>query len=360
MELFSNQEVNTGRQTSIDAAKVASIVIMVVVHTFIYVFGEESLVEGYRYAVNIVFGGPLGAPVFMICMGMGIAYSRRNDPRTMADRGIRLFIVAYLLNIVRAIPPAILAFAGHDQEYLDSAMVELMGIDIFQFAGLAMMAMALLRHWKANNLVIVLTGVALSVLGSFLRFVDMGNFTLNLIFSPFLGIHVGNIFSYFPFVNWFVFVTVGYVLGQLLRRCTDTKKLFNIVAPIATAIFVGYMIYAIPRRAGIFSNDDQYFYYLTTFDVFICLMATLAQLGIGHLVMRLVSPAIQQKVALVANELNRIYLIHWIIITWIVSLLLVETFNLNFNDFTTTLMALVILCVSIWLGRKKPFNMIKL
>ena len=42
MELFSTEEVNTGRQWAFDFTKFIAIVSMVVVHTFIYIYGEDS------------------------------------------------------------------------------------------------------------------------------------------------------------------------------------------------------------------------------------------------------------------------------------------------------------------------------
>ena len=365
MNLFSKEDVNVGRQTAIDAAKMVTILFMVLVHTFIYVFGEEELVVGFRYVLNVVLAGPFGAPVFMTCMGVGLAYSRRNDPHTMASRGVRLFTVAYILNLLRSLPYALLAWTGQGSEYADDALIELLGIDIFQFAGLTFLAMALFRKWNVKVPIIVLISIVLSIIGSFVRFIDTGSFVLNLFLSLFVGVHAGHIISYFPFCNWFIFVALGYAFGLLLRRCTDVKKFYSIVTPIAAAIFISYMVYAIPRRTGIFSegifsNNDQYFFYLTTSGVFFCLMATFTLFGIAHFLMSAFSPTIQKDVASLANELNRIYLIHWIIVIWIVSVLLVEILNLHFTDLTTILMALLILCISAWLARHKPFNKIKL
>ena len=75
--LFSKEEVNTGRQWSFDFAKVVAIVGMVLVHTFIYIWDEDGLEQGFQYRLNNIYGGVLAAPVFMFAMGVGVAYSRR-------------------------------------------------------------------------------------------------------------------------------------------------------------------------------------------------------------------------------------------------------------------------------------------
>ena len=57
--------MNTGRQWSFDFAKFVAIVGMVLVHTFIYVLGEEEMDHGFQYRLNNIYGGVLAAPVFM-------------------------------------------------------------------------------------------------------------------------------------------------------------------------------------------------------------------------------------------------------------------------------------------------------
>lgn len=50
--LFSKEEVNTGRQWSFDFAKFIAIVGMVLVHTFIYIWDEDGLEQGFQYRLN--------------------------------------------------------------------------------------------------------------------------------------------------------------------------------------------------------------------------------------------------------------------------------------------------------------------
>ena len=57
MELFSKEEVNTGRQWAFDFTKALAILFMVAVHTFIYEYGEENMNEGFQYRLNNIYGG---------------------------------------------------------------------------------------------------------------------------------------------------------------------------------------------------------------------------------------------------------------------------------------------------------------
>jgi len=110
--LIVEEEVNTGRQWSFDFAKFIAIVGMVLVHTFIYIWDEDGLEQGFQYRLNNIYGGVLAAPVFMFAMGVGVAYSRCTDGRTMFLRGLKLVAAGYLLNVVRCLPQLLLWKAG--------------------------------------------------------------------------------------------------------------------------------------------------------------------------------------------------------------------------------------------------------
>ena len=243
--LFSEVEVNTGRQWAFDFAKFVAIVGMVFVHTFIYIWDEDGLEKGFQYRLNNIYGGVLAAPVFMFAMGVGVAYSCRTDGCTMYHRGIKLFIAGYLLNIVRCLPQFLLWKAGYGEQHYDWFVEEVYLFDILPFAGVAFMFFALLRWMKASPRAILLVGVVLSVFGTFFRSIDMGSTVLNLLCYPFIGIHVGNIRSNFPLFNWFIFVAIGYWFGRLIRRCTDLDFLFARLVPVTGFLFTISMIYLI-------------------------------------------------------------------------------------------------------------------
>ena len=90
-------------------------------------------------------GGPLGAPVFMFSMGIGMMYTRHNSPGNFMKRGLRLLIAAYILNLVRFTGPLMaLKAMGVDADYGYSVLDTFFWVDIFQFAGLSFLLMGLL------------------------------------------------------------------------------------------------------------------------------------------------------------------------------------------------------------------------
>ena len=82
----TNQFPNKVRQVGIDLAKCLAIIFMVIIHTMAQ-FGVDP--ESTFYIVfDIIFGSILAAPVFMIAMGVGLAYSNKANPKHIIFRGI--------------------------------------------------------------------------------------------------------------------------------------------------------------------------------------------------------------------------------------------------------------------------------
>lgn len=359
--LFSKEEVNTGRQWSFDFAKFVAIVGMVLVHSFIYIYGEEDMDYGFQYRLNNIYGGVLAAPVFMYSMGVGVAYSRRTDARTMFVRGIKLLLAGYLLNAIRCLPQLLLWKGGFGEEHYNLFIEEVNLFDILQFAGVAFMLFALLRWLKASASVILLAGVSLSVFGTFVRSVDMGSTTLNMLCYPFIGIHVGDIWTSFPLANWFIFVAAGYWTGKLIRHCTDMDRFFALVTPAAGFLFTIGMIYLTTNKTGMFSDiSDDLFYYLTPFDAFVCIMGALLVAGIGHFLMPHEPQILQREVRQVSTDITRIYLIHWFFVCYLLGGLLDGVLHLAVPQGILLLISMAILAVSVWLSRCEPFTRIRI
>ena len=107
--IFSSKAVNTERQSELDFVKGIAIITMIICHT-VGIMGEIPDHVGYIVADEIL-GGPMAAPMFMLCMGIGINFSRRNTPLSLFRRGASIFLLAYILNFTRSALPIVLGFA---------------------------------------------------------------------------------------------------------------------------------------------------------------------------------------------------------------------------------------------------------
>lgn len=357
--MFAPSAINTGRQVCLDFAKVFALFWMVLSHPFEYAWLDVS--QGLPWFITFIGAHALSAPVFMLCMGIGITYSHHGDPASLFRRGLRILAAGYLLNLIRFLAIFTSALVTGDLELRHYAVCELVLVDIFQFAGLGLMLFALLQKARIPYWGLLLIALVLSLVGSQLQQVSCGNHLLNALLGPFIGIQDSFTESYFPLFNWFIFIVAGYGMGRLLRRCAQPGRLFAILTPAAAAVYLGYTLYAVPRGLGMYNTETTlHFYQIGTGDAFICINAMLMVTGIGYFLLRNASAGLVRQIVRIASDVQRIYLLQWLIIIWIIAALLVNVLHVPFTDYTLTLAGFGVLLASVYLARVRPFSKIRL
>ena len=173
---FGRDIVNTGRQREMDMAKGFAIIFMVWVHVFEELSPQS--VGGLNTFVEVM-GGPFAAPIFMICMGIGVEYSRRNTSAALLHRGISLLCIGLLLNVFRYFIPDLVKYALTKDNTWLSATFSLFSVDILQFAGLAFLFLALVKKLQIKNIPLLCIGFTASMLGTVLRGVSTGNYVVD-------------------------------------------------------------------------------------------------------------------------------------------------------------------------------------
>ena len=88
--------------------------------------------------------------------------------------------------------------------------------------------------------------------------------------------------------------------------------------------------------------------------------AALLSLGVGHFIGKLVKGKTAELVQRTSSDLNKIYLVHWVILMWVVDCLLCRILDFEFSSVEQLLIAFVVLIVSAWIARRKPISNIKL
>ena len=360
----------------IDVAKVAAIIFMVADHCMMY--GGASVEQGLGFFTDSLLGGPLAAPVFMACMGIGVAYSRRNDAASLFRRGWRILAASYILNAVRAAVYLPLGWFGGDAMYYHKFVHLFFVVDILQFAGMALMLLSLLRKLNAGVRTVATVALAMSFAGSLVS--EQAGWIVNAVHTDILaidvplslivGLHGYNIaypetpfvYSAFPLLNWFVFVAFGLVAGTLLRCCRNTDKLFAVATPPALLLFVGNTIWGMDDSTLIhFYDTEESFYYVSIVDaLLVCIPAVVAMLGAGHFAGKALKGKAAALVQRTASDLNRIYLIHWIFVMWVVDALLQRICAIEMSAFTLLLVSFAVVAASASLSRFRPFSRIKL
>lgn len=87
--------ITNQRHFEVDAEKAFVIVVMGVIHVYEILSNIDyhtTLPTGFFRIILEFLAGPLGAPVFMFAMGIGMIFTRHDSPEQFIRRGIRLFI----------------------------------------------------------------------------------------------------------------------------------------------------------------------------------------------------------------------------------------------------------------------------
>ncbi|MFN5627865.1 MAG: heparan-alpha-glucosaminide N-acetyltransferase domain-containing protein [Bacteroidota bacterium] len=225
------------RLLSIDLARGLAVLFMIAVHT-LEVFASEEVKNSVFGEIIEFLGGPPAAPVFMTLMGFSFINSSKSELKPRLLRGFKLFLSGYILNIIRGVLPFSIS------TYLNMDIVEklpleklneytiLTIVDILQFAGIALMIMALIHEFKINKYIILLAAFIISMLSPFLW-----GFTLNIplvdqIFELLWGDQAIG-FSFidnkiaFPIFPWLSFPLIGMYLGETMKNTIDQNRTFK-------------------------------------------------------------------------------------------------------------------------------------
>lgn len=236
MQYFAKESVNKGRQPELDWLKALCILMMIVLHVYDDCSAEPN---GVLYEFINFICILTGAASFMICMGIGMRYSRRQDAKNYVLRGFELLTVGQLLNLLRNALPSLIAWwvTGKNMFLAQSLLV--LQSDILTFAGLAFLLMALMKFLKISDLWILIIGFAMNVL--MVPLYNLGIGTDNYLLGQFLGLFVmTDQASFFPLCSYFVFVACGYFVGGFYPRIVDKRALSTRVIVICLPIVVVY------------------------------------------------------------------------------------------------------------------------
>ena len=236
MKYLADEKVNTGRQPEIDMTKAVIIILMIVVHSF------QGFLQNSGFLTNAIYntGYINGAAAFMICMGIGMRYSRRKDPKDTALRGIALLTVGQLLNLLRTGFPGLIAFLATGELTFIPFILDTFQSDIMTFAGLAFLLMALLKKLKLRDGWILAIGAVMNCLT--LLLFSTAEVTEEFLPRRFLNLFIKTGDSLFPLGSYFFFVTVGYMIGGIYPRIADKRRLANRVLLVCVPAAAIYLV----------------------------------------------------------------------------------------------------------------------
>ena len=352
--IFSSQRINTGRQPEVDLLKAFSIIMMIVTHVI------DELYIGYEVhtpfmVINDILAQSIGAMGFMICMGIGVVYSRAASPDSYIRRGISLLMTGQLLNIVRYTLPGAITFMMTGEESVRDHCMLTFSSDILQFAGLFFLCMALFKHLKLKSGHIFAISVAGNIIGMFLTLkLNTGFYGVDQFIGLFFFTETE---SYFPFFHWLIYPAFGMVLGDILQHVKDKKRFYGY------CLVPGMLVWALYYYIGIFVEQDvlkfynewQSMAYVNIADALLQLICNFAMLCLFYFLSVPAVPNVMKGAGFISKNINRFYCVHLALINPL-QLYMTESHR-NYIGTSTCYLLIVIMTAAtvliVWLYDKK-------
>ncbi len=359
--MFSKTRVNTERQFALDYAKGLAVIFMIVCHTIMY------LSPGYRgtaaYAIgSSIMGGPSTAPFFMVCLGVGIVYSRRSTPLYLLKRGLQFLFGAYLLNVVRGslflwLTGWLLGWSAEENgigaDLGAEAFFATMIVDILQFAGLSFLFFALALKLKLKNWMLLAIAVVLQVVSHYFEGYDTGNeygTALLGLLLPTGAIEEEDCLSCFSFFVWAIYPVVGYCFGQLLQRVSDLNRFYKYLfwpTLVLSVTYIGILI-----GMGSFMPFSNAYYWHNLIEVFFYLCIGFCILAAFHLYSANLPQILFKPLTPISLNITRMYCVSWCLILWLRMLLQPFIDEKGIDPLYSYLISIVIIVVTYYLQNR--------
>lgn len=323
-KIFSHNQINTSRQWELDLARAVIIFFLALIHVAIECTSDEGLCSGIPYLLDTIIGGPFSAPMYMFVMGVGMCYTRKKAPKDHVIRGLKIFVVGYVLNICRFLIPYSIGYwiTGDYTTYVEPLLYKVFCNDILTFAGLAMMIMALFVKLKFSNTMMIVVATIMCAFGTLLNGVDIQSPLGNIFLGYLIGTEdaAGMVLSDFPILNWMIFPICGYVFGFILKRVKD-KTLFYLTFSLPTLIIsIVYFAFGIHFERGMFGEGQNCYYHMIFSDVIASLCLTIGMIGVYYFIMKILPRKLFYIARIISENITPIYFTHWVLVSFIVNL----------------------------------------
>jgi hypothetical protein len=318
---------NKKRLLEVDFVKSFAIIFMMLVHIF-EMFAVHPLQTGTLNYIIRLFGAPFVAPMFMVSMGIGIVYSKDCTPRKLFKRGIMIFSIGYLLQFVRDfLPLNLLGMMYSDPSYSHEGLLLLLSLDILIFAGLYFMFFSFYQKSNLKKYWLIIFWAIFASLNSLLSGINYENLWMKLL-SGYLWGSWSN--TWFPFFSWYIFPTLGYFLGGFIINLKEDDKdtFFQKLFIVSALLFV--------IACYLFKNVDfgiQSAFWLKYFQQgwqgnIVYGLFSLLWLSVNYFLVKNFSDKAKSIITYLGRNLTKIYLIHWVILGWLIIIFPTKSQNL--------------------------------
>lgn len=241
--IFSQSEVNTGRQREFDYLKGSFMLLIYLVHAFQATLSPEDGLTRWIYLSATMSG----AAIFIFVMGIGTVYGRSAAPAEFARSGVRMVICQYLNNLAYVaalllpypLVSGTLSETGRENvRFLTGAYIQY--TNIFFITGIIYFVLALLRKWKVKTAGYAVIGVLFAVAAPFLYGIPVDVPVLGYLTKLLIG---DAVFVSFTPLYFLSYALLGVVFGRILRHVADKVRFYRRLAvPCAGIVAVWWIL----------------------------------------------------------------------------------------------------------------------
>lgn len=225
------------RIRSLDLARGLAVFFMILVHV-LENYGNEDVYDTTIGRIVEFLGGAPAAPVFMFLMGFFLVYPFDKGLKANVVRGLKIMALGYLLSFLRYTFPEALGVTRYGGGFDFFSFV--WEVDILQFAGSALILLAVIRQFIPWARTWVLFAILISVSSPLLWGVESGlpavDWLLDLLWGKYEEV-------WFPVFPWLSFPLLGMAFSNFIEnrggRLTADRR---VPAAGAAALVIGIMI----------------------------------------------------------------------------------------------------------------------
>ena len=226
---LKDREVNTGRQRELDLVKGFLMIMIVFIHSFQTIAGDEAATSNVHEILFAVFM-PTGACLYLFTMGFGSVFTRHSKPGDMVKNGVKLLIYQGISNLCYAVA-IMISFhirnlitgevAGSRALYEANLYSMLTFVNIFFISGMCYLILALYRKLNVKLHWYVISAVIVGIVTPFTKLLVSDNQLFNWILDMTFGGKGETSFCFFPYLSY---VFLGYVFAKVIRRIPEDEK----------------------------------------------------------------------------------------------------------------------------------------
>lgn len=236
--VFSQEEVNTGRQREFDYLKGIFMLFIYLIHAFQATMSpEDPIIQGVY-----IFATMSGAAIFIFVMGFGTVYSKNASPAEFVKGGVRMVLYQYLNNIAY-VAALLLPYPFVSGKLSETGMesfkflleMYIQYTNIFFITGIIYIVLALYKKLNMKIAGYLITGVAVSIVAPFLYGTPVNVPVIGYMVKLLIGDADFVSFTPLYFLSYALF---GIVFGKILRHVKNKVRFYKMLAVPSIVIAV--------------------------------------------------------------------------------------------------------------------------